>query len=259
MKSTPAYRAPSVGRALKILELVSESSQGLGISELARRLNISKGTVFGLCGQLERGGALLRDPASKRYGLGPLVATLASRSFVYARLRDAAGPEMTRLRDKLRESVFLGVMTRGEVIVVDARQPTGRIGVAAGPGTRLPITAGAVGRVLLAGLPPAQSRKLLARADQDHPAALDQQELYLAGLQEVRRQGYALERDEYLRGLWAAAVPLGSAGGLSSVLWVVGFTSALKAGQMEKTAQTLVEAGQRITRSLGEFSRSGAA
>ena len=203
MPSQSGYRAPSVGRALKILELVAQSRDGIGISELSRHLNISKGTVFGLCKQLEAGGALSRDPASKRYGLGPLVATLARRGFAQASLRDAAGPEMTRLCSRLDESVFLGVMGRGEVMVVEARQPPEQIRISAGPGTRLPLLAGAVGKVFLAGQPPAVVDKILAEGLPRHTpdSVVDLQE-YREQLERVREQGYALEHDEYLTGIW---------------------------------------------------------
>ncbi|MBI5522120.1 MAG: IclR family transcriptional regulator [Desulfarculus sp.] len=251
MPVSTAYRAPSVGRALKILEMVAESHGGLGISDLARMLGISKGTVFGLCQQLEDHGALTRDPVSKRYGLGPLVATLAGRGFVHARLRDLAGPELTRLRDELKESVFLGVLGRGEVTVVDDRQPPGVIRIAAGPGTRLPLTAGAVGKVFLASLPPARLEQVMAQGLKAHtPHTITDPQAFRQQVEQVRRQGYALESDEYLVGVWGVAVPLGAQAGLPAALWSVGFTSALAPGRLEKIAASLRQAAQRLAQAL---------
>ncbi len=255
MPTTTAYRAPSVGRALKILELVAESNSGLGISELARLLAISKGTVFGLCQQLEEGGALARDPLTKRYGLGPLVATLAGRGFVHARLRDVAGPELTRLRDELKESVFLGVLGRGEVTVVDTRQPPGVIRIAAGPGTRLPLTAGAVGKVFLAGLAPAKLEQVMAQGLKTYtPQTVTDPQIFRQQVEQVRRQGHALERDEYLLGVWGVAVPLGAQAGLPAALWSVGFTSALSPGRLEKIAAALTQAARRVSQALNQRS-----
>jgi DNA-binding IclR family transcriptional regulator len=251
MPREPGYQAPSVKRALQILELVAESRRGLGISELARRLEISKGTVYGICGQLEAGGALVRDPASKRYGLGPLAATLAGRSFVYTRLRDSAGPELGALCDQLRESVFLGVLSRRDVTVVDSRQPTGRIGVVAVPGTRLPLTAGAVGRVLLAGMPPAAVDSVLGSKD----AAAKRRgktapRLSPEQLDQARRQGYAVESGEYMSGLWGAAAALGADLILPTAVWAVGFTSELSPGRLEEIGLRVKQAADRITLAL---------
>ncbi len=245
------YRAPSVGRALAILELVAESTQGLGISELSRRLDISKGTVSGLCSQLESGGALTRDPASKRYGLGPLISNLAGRGFIHAQLKELASPEMTRLRDELGESIFLGVLGRGEVTVVEARQPSGVIGISAGPGTRLPVTAGAVGKVFMAGMPPAAVERIIAQGITQHtPHTVNDPARLLAQLSKVRTQGYAMETDEYLLGVWGVAVPLGAHGGLPAALWSIGFASALKPGRLEQIAAALKDARLRIDHAL---------
>jgi DNA-binding IclR family transcriptional regulator len=251
MTLTQGYRAPSVGRVLIILELVAESTQGLGISELSRRLDISKGTVSGLCAQLESGGALTRDPVTKRYGLGPLISNLAGRGFIHARLKELAGPEMTRLRDELGESIFLGILSRGEVNVVEARQPSGVIGISAGPGTRLPVTAGAVGKVFMAGMPPAAVQRIIAQGIPQHtPRTVTDPALLLSQLSQVRAQGYALETDEYLLGVWGAAVPLGAHGGLPAALWSIGFTSAIKPGRLEQIAAALKSARGRIDQAL---------
>ncbi|KMY66523.1 hypothetical protein AAU61_15345 [Desulfocarbo indianensis] len=251
MTPPQGYRAPSVKRALTILELVAESTQGLGISDLARRLDISKGTVFGLCSQLESGGALTRDPMSKRYGLGPLVSTLAGRGFVHARLREAAGPEMTRLRDELGEGVFLGVLGRGEVTVVEARQPSGVIGISAGPGTRLPVTAGAVGKVFLAGMPPAALERIIAQGIPAHtPRTVTDPAELLRQLSKIRSQGFAMETDEYLLGVWGVAVSLGAQGGLPAALWSIGFSSGLQPGRLEQIADALKKARLRLEQAL---------
>lgn len=251
MASPQGYRAPSVGRALTILELVAESTQGLGISDISRRMNISKGTVSGLCAQLEASGALTRDPVSKRYGLGPLISTLAGRGFVHARLKELAGPEMTRLRDELGESIFLGVLGRGEVTVVEARQPSGVIGISAGPGTRLPVTAGAVGKVFMAGMPPAAVERILVQGIPEHtPHTVTDPMGVMTQLGQVRSRGYAVETDEYLLGVWGVAVPLSAQGGLPAALWSIGFTSALKPGRLEQIAQALKKSRQRLEQAI---------
>ncbi len=251
MPSSTVYRAPSVGRALAILELVAQDNGGLGISDLARRLELSKGTVFGLCQQLEAGGALTREPASKRYVLGPLINALAGRGMVHARLREAAGAELTRLCDQLKESFFLGVLGRSEVTVVEARQPAGLVRIAAGPGTRLPLTVGAVGKVFLAGLPPARLDAILAQGLPAHtPRTVTDPAAYRRQLEEVRRQGYCLERDEYLTGVWGAAAPLGAEAGLPAAIYSIGFTSGLVAGRLEELALALVQAAQTINHAL---------
>lgn len=251
MQGAGGYQAPSVGRALRVLELVAGSQGGLGISELARLMNISKGTVSGICAQLEHKSALVRDPGTKRYALGPLIPSLAGQGRAYQRLQRAAGPELGALRDRLNESVFLGVSAGDRVAILEARQPNGVVGVAAGPGTSLPITAGAVGKVFMAGMLPKTLERVLALGLRAYtPQSITDPQRLMAELQSIREKGYALEREEYLAGVWGAAAGLGYGAGIPAAVWVVGFTSSLQDGAMENAARALLEASGRIRQHL---------
>ena len=64
------YQAPSVKKAFQILGLLADNPHSMGISELAKRMGISKGTVHGITAALEDLGAIIRDPDTKRYTLG---------------------------------------------------------------------------------------------------------------------------------------------------------------------------------------------
>ena len=66
----PTYSAPSVHKAFKILQAISETSNGLGISDLSKKLKIGKSTVHGITMALEEMGVLVRDPYYKRYTVG---------------------------------------------------------------------------------------------------------------------------------------------------------------------------------------------
>jgi len=67
-KST--YSSPAVKKAFKILYAISVVSNGLGISDLSKKLKIGKSTVHGITAALEEMGVLVRDPFNKKYTLG---------------------------------------------------------------------------------------------------------------------------------------------------------------------------------------------
>jgi DNA-binding IclR family transcriptional regulator len=69
-KNMKKYSAPSVKKAFEILGAVSSSKEGLGVSEIARGLNMAKSTVHGMTSALEELGAVMRDPHTKKYRLG---------------------------------------------------------------------------------------------------------------------------------------------------------------------------------------------
>ena len=75
------YSAPSVKKAFKILHAIADSSTGLGVSELAKRLKIGKSTVHGITLALEEVGVLVRDFVHKKYNVGYTLLELKRKAY----------------------------------------------------------------------------------------------------------------------------------------------------------------------------------
>src|SRR3972149_1249391 len=103
---TKGYLAPSVKRAFEILGMISRSREGMGISELARTLNMAKSTVHGMTSALEETGAVVRDPATKRYTLGFTLFELGRAAYSQVDLKALSRPIMENLMEKTGTSVF---------------------------------------------------------------------------------------------------------------------------------------------------------
>jgi DNA-binding transcriptional ArsR family regulator len=119
--------APMVERAFRLLELLSSSEEGLILSDLARMLNMSKGSVHGLLKTLENSEAV-EQIEDRRYVLGPRIYDLAQSYVQRAGLRHYAVPAMRRLATRSGETVFLGrIEQKGvriiECIVDDGKAP----------------------------------------------------------------------------------------------------------------------------------------
>ena len=112
------YKAPAVIKAFQILKLVSDSERGLSISDLAKRLGISKGTIHGIAAALEELGTIVRDPATKRYELGLTLFELGRRAYSHIDLRRIARPAMEELMEEVQETVFLGTLNRDHVTIL---------------------------------------------------------------------------------------------------------------------------------------------
>src|SRR6202521_616623 len=88
--------APMVERAFRLLDLLSVTEEGLTLSELARVLNMSKGSMHGLLKTLESNGAV-EQVEERRFVLGSRIYDLAQVSLQHAGLRRFALPAMRRL------------------------------------------------------------------------------------------------------------------------------------------------------------------
>jgi len=84
------YSAPSVKKAFRILYAISDASNGLGISDLSKKLKIGKSTVHGITTALEELGVLVRDSRYKRYTVGYSLLELCRTAFAKIDLKDLA-------------------------------------------------------------------------------------------------------------------------------------------------------------------------
>jgi DNA-binding IclR family transcriptional regulator len=244
----PSYRAPAVLKAFDLLKLVAESRSEITLSELARRLGYSKGTLHGMIRALLQAGALAQAPNRRGFFLGPAVVELAFRSWNYFRITEHAQPLLDGLRDRIGETVFLGVLSSSRGLIVATAEAAKPLKISAPPGTSIPLLAGAVGKIYLSQQPVNQAQKIIAEHGLSKSArrSLLNKEEYLAELDIVRKQGYAVDNEEYLPGVKAVAVALGNQRGLPLAIWVVGFADSMTGGVIE----TIAAETQRTAASL---------
>lgn len=245
------YSAPSVKKAFRILYAISDSSNGLGISDLSKKLKIGKSTVHGITTALEELGVLVRDPLYKRYTLGYSLLELCRTAFAKIDLKDLARKPMEKLMGKVGETVFLGVLNGDHVTIVEMVESRNDMKITSPPGTRLPLLAGATGRVLLSQIEKEKSKELIQKkglARYTSKTVIDQRQ-FLREIEKVKEQGYAVDDEEYIPGVRAVAAPLVFPSSPPAALWVVGFTSTLD----DQKVKTVIREIQEAVREIKEF------
>jgi IclR family KDG regulon transcriptional repressor len=246
------YSAPSVKKAFKILYAISEASNGLGISDLSKKLKIGKSTVHGITAALEEMGVLTRDPLHKRYSVGYSLVELCRTAYTKIELKDLARKPMEKLMDKVGETVFLGVLNGDHVTIVETVESRNEMKITSPPGTRLPLLAGASGRVLLSQVEKEKAKEIIEKKGlmrYTSKTVLDHRQ-FLKEVEEAKKRGYAVDDEEYITGVRAVAAPLLSAPSAPAALWVVGFASALDDQKVKTIIREIQEAVQEIKQSL---------
>lgn len=246
------YLAPSVTKAFQILNLIADSERGLGISQLSKRLGISKSTVHGISAVLEEIGAISRNPHTKRYKLGYTIFELGKRGLSRIPLREVARRHMERLMEATGETVFLGTPNNLHILILDVVESNKEIKITSPSGTRIPLSAGATGKVLLAYMDEEKvhqylTTKGLVRYTENTVTDLDR---YLCEIQAVREKGFAIDREEYLQGVRAVAAPINTEGPLLAAIWVVGFSSSLTDEKIEQVIRSTLHTADAISREL---------
>lgn len=228
------YHPPAVQRALQLLLLVAEAPGGLGITELANKLGLSKSTVHGLANALLQAGALYQSPRGKKYFLGTAILDLAFRNWNYIQVCEQVQPFLDTLRDRIGESVFLGVLSKTVAIIMTKAESHNPLKISSPAGTSIPLLAGAVGKVFLAQQKDEDALRIIREQGLPRftPKSIVDENRYLQELALVRQQRYALDNEEYLPGIKAVATALGNHHGLPLAIWVVGFAGSMESRKM---------------------------
>lgn len=145
-ESTSLLRpVPAVDKAARALRALAEGGRPQGISELARSLGVSKGTLRDVLLTLDVYGLVVRDPDA-RFRLGPELRSLADAST--PDLRALARPHLVSLMESFGETAILGVVHDGKVEIADRAEPSTDLHITAPLGRLLPLNDGAHGKVI---------------------------------------------------------------------------------------------------------------
>ena len=243
----------SVERALIILRHLSRSDQGMGIREVSRELGISPAGVQKIMNALHAQGFVIQNEETKRYALGPVVLQIGLAMLGELEVRQVARPYLKALAKETNETALLGIRDSDEVFYIDKFLPNSEIRMDVPLGASRPYHCTAVGKILLAQLPAGEFERLAAANsfDQVTPNSITNPDQLAAELEDIRRKGYALDREEFKLGAQCVAAPIYDHNGQL----VAAVTVAGPAGRIETNLDAHIEQvltkGQEISSRLG--------
>ncbi len=237
----------SVERALAVLDALAAADGDLGVSEIAQRTGLPVSTVHRLVRALQAAGLVDRDPGTGLYLLGPALiplGQLAQRRLGYGR----AEPVLEELARSTGESVNLGIRVADDVLVVVDIPSAQPLRFDQSAGSRVPIHTSAMGKCLLAfSLDPDRSVGDLADLTGVTERTITDRRKLRDALQDVRRNGWALNDEERNPGVRAIAVPvLGPQGIAAAAIAVQGPTARLDDARLVRLAEELTSSARRI-------------
>ncbi|WP_062131834.1 IclR family transcriptional regulator [Demequina aestuarii] len=197
----------AIDRAARVLHAL-QGARHLGISELARELDLAPSTVHGIVQSLREHGLVVKERGSQRYRLGPMLLKMSNVFLDTHEVRARAMQWTRELARRTGLSTRLGVDLFDEVLIVHHnRRPDGSQQMYE-TGLTIPAHASAMGKVLLAYHPQ------LARQVTDAPLrpltgdTIVDPEALLATLPGIVANTLAHERDEAVLGESAIAAPI---------------------------------------------------
>jgi DNA-binding IclR family transcriptional regulator len=204
-------------RALAVLSAFSSATPRLSLSEIATRADLPLTTAHRLLGELTAWGALTRRPDG-RYEIGRRLWDLGLLAPVQLELRQVAAPFLLDVHTATRETVHLAVREELHALYVERISGRESTPVVSQVGSRLPLHATGVGKVLLAWAPDEVLERALRAAARQTRHTVTEPGRLRREIAEVRRRGYSRTAEEMTLGASSVAVPVTSVRGGSPVV-----------------------------------------
>ncbi len=245
------YQVPSIKKAFEIISLISRAKEPMGVSQIAKELGYSKGTVFGILKTLEDLGVLVQDQGNKTYGLGITLVELGRSAYNRMEIRAISRPFMERLMEQTGGTVFLGVLNNRHVTILEVVESNRAMKITSPKGVSIPLFAAAVGKVMLSFFDQRTCEGLLKEGlpRYTHKTITDT-EAFLKEVSKAKELGYAKDEEEYMPGVWAVAAPIRNWKKVPASIWVVGFLNDLAHGSLEEIISATKAAARDIEERL---------
>ncbi len=204
------YKAPALDKGLDILELLSDTEEGLSLAEIAKALDRSPNEIYRMLGRLVRRNYVVRT-TSDRYEISLKLFGLAHRHPPMRRLVGLALAPMRRFAREAEQSCHMVVYDRGSGVVLAQIDAPSYWGLSIRVGAHISLLNTGSGHVLLAFVPEAERAMMLEeRVPVPNETWPDRFEDLLA---EVRQRGYEIRPSQQTACVTNIAVPILGAGG----------------------------------------------
>lgn len=199
----------TVTKSLHLVNIVACSRDGLSLTEIADALGLPKSSVIRYLKTLEQQDFLERDELTQRYFLGPAPLRLVSQDARQGDVRRAAYPMMLKLHDSSGETVNLAVPMRNRVVYVETLQSSHPVRTVRQIGEESPLHATAVGKAVMAWLPPEKLDSLKGQSLEEYTEnTITIWPSLLRELERIRIQGFAIDDREGHREFRCVGAPI---------------------------------------------------
>lgn len=203
-------RIPTNLRTLMLLEHLGGGAETISPAELGRRIGLPKQTVHRLCNTLVEEGFLVRAESDGGLRPGRRAREMASAILHASSAHIARRQVLLGLAEEIGETINFVVPEDQGMSYKDRVETNWAIRIQLPVGSHVPFHCTASGKTFLSTLPGPQRRRLVhaIRLEGLTPNTITDPRALLDDLERIARRGYALDDEEMIEGMVAAAVPV---------------------------------------------------
>ncbi len=210
-KTSQSSRVPLVSAAVRTLSILEQLGRrnAIGLEELSREVGLAKPTLYRFLLTLQELGYARRE-FDDRWAVTLRMFNMGSRALDHMDLLSAAKPIAEELAASLGETVHMGVLDGDSAVYVLKIESRYTIRMYSRVGRRMPLYCTAIGKVLLAFSPRAETESLLdsIRLVAFTPNTRSTRPAMEEELERIRREGFGRDDEEHEEGIRCIAAPV---------------------------------------------------
>jgi IclR family transcriptional regulator, KDG regulon repressor len=251
----------SIMRAARVLEVVSQSTEGVRLKDIASELHLGSSTVYNIAYTLCQLNLLRQDDKTNKYQLGFRTLQLGNRYLDSLSLYNIAQPVVMELVERFNESFYLTILEGHTMLPLIRIESTHSVRATRTANAMANAHATAMGKVLLASFSQEELHRYIREKgplEKYTVHTIATEEALIAELAKVRREGYALDLEESELGINCMSTPIRNH--RTTVIAALGTSIPTQrySQQVRKSILPhLKKAGQNISTELG-FHNGGA-
>ncbi len=204
----------AIARALRMLDALAGEGRPIALTDLAQRLDLPKATAHRVAEHLIASGHAMRDVDERRIAVGPALRRLALDALKGDALRAQRHAVLAELVAEVNETCNFTTPDGASVLYLDRVEAHWPLRLTLDVGSHVPMHCTASGKLFLASMPREERAALIERLPLTRmtPATLTTARALAAECDAIAAQGYSTDREEFIAGLIAVAVPVATGG-----------------------------------------------
>ncbi|WP_079908528.1 IclR family transcriptional regulator [Paenibacillus sp. 32352] len=244
----------SLDRALRILDLFDEQDSELKITEISRKMDLHKSTVHSLLKTLQEHRYIEQNEENGKYRLGMKLLERGHLLLQQLDIRTLSRTVLLELASLTGQTAHLVIREGREGVYIDKVEGARAVIRYSRIGRRIPLHCSSVGKILAAFLPAEEQEQLLRGYEYTvhTPRTITDPATFIRELEQVRKNGYAIDNQENEPGVRCAAVPVRNhSGQVIAAVSISTLVSNVNDAELEGFLPELKKAGESISQRMG--------
>lgn len=240
----------SLDKSLQIVELLSKYPSGLSLSELTTKSGFPKSTIHHILSTFLPYEYVAQEPETKKYSLGFKFLNISNLILGNIDIRKIAHKYLLQLHEECMEAVHLAILRNGKVVYIDKINKPDGLSLVTYVGFYTEPHAAAGGKILLSELSTDKiiqiyQGKSLKKYGKNTITSVDK---LLNELKKIKKDGYAIDDEEYYEGVRCVAAPIRAGGQVVASVSITGSIFTITMERINnKLKKLVIETAEKIS------------